>query len=121
MKGDAPDPLQDPFVSLADPTRRRILELLRAHGVRLAGEISNAFPEISRPAVSRHLRLLRESRLVVVERAGREQRYRLNLDAIARLQRDWFRQFVPLLDASLSSLKGHVELAAKKRAHRKRA
>lgn len=52
----------DALQALADPTRRRIVELL-ADGDRTAGEIVNAFP-ISQPAVSRHLRVLRESGVV---------------------------------------------------------
>ncbi|MCH7896832.1 MAG: helix-turn-helix transcriptional regulator, partial [candidate division NC10 bacterium] len=55
---------QDPFAALADPTRRSILELLRERASLTAGEIAARFPQISRAAVSKHLRVLRRARLV---------------------------------------------------------
>jgi DNA-binding transcriptional ArsR family regulator len=99
----------DPFEALADPTRRGILELLRRRDVRTAGEISAAFPRISRPAVSRHLRVLRESGLVLADEVGREWHYRLNVAALARVHREWFARFAPLWDESLAALKDRVE------------
>ncbi|HWG92590.1 MAG TPA: metalloregulator ArsR/SmtB family transcription factor [Candidatus Thermoplasmatota archaeon] len=69
------DPTGDPrvFLALADPTRRRILQLLGA-GEQRAGAIAQAFP-ISRPAVSKHLRVLLEAGLVSVRKTGRERWY----------------------------------------------
>ena len=107
----------DPFMALADPTRRRVLEMLRERGMHTAGEIAAAFPHISRPGVSRHLRVLRECGLVIAEEAGRERQYRLNVPALARMHRDWFARFMPLWDESLSRLKQQVEGDAR---HRKR-
>ena len=101
--------LRDPFEALADPTRRGILELLRDSGVRTAGDIADAFPEISRPAVSRHLRVLRESGIVVAEQAGREWRYTIDGAVLARTYRDWFERFAPLWEQSLERLKRNVE------------
>jgi DNA-binding transcriptional ArsR family regulator len=102
----------DPFRALADPTRRSILELLDHRAVASAGEIAERFPGISRPAVSRHLRVLREADLVTAEGVGREQQYRLNRAVLARVHRDWFARFTPIRDASLSALKKQVESAA---------
>ncbi|WP_067460118.1 ArsR/SmtB family transcription factor [Actinomadura macra] len=65
----------DVFGAVADPVRRRIVTLL-AGGPQTAGTLAAAFPEISRPAVSRHLRVLREAGLIAAEPAGRERRYR---------------------------------------------
>jgi DNA-binding transcriptional ArsR family regulator len=101
--------LRDPFEALADPTRRGILELLRNNGVRTAGDIADAFPSISRPAVSRHLRVLRESGIVVAEQVGREWRYSIDGAVLARTYRDWFEQFAPLWEQSLERLKRRVE------------
>lgn len=70
-QADAVDVLE----ALADPTRRRIVELL-ATGSRTAGQIAEGF-EISRPAVSRHLRVLREAELVVSEPDAQRRVYRL--------------------------------------------
>jgi DNA-binding transcriptional ArsR family regulator len=101
----------DPFRALADPTRRSILELLDARTTASAGEIAEQFPGISRPAVSRHLRVLREADLVTAEGVGREQQYRLNRAVLARVHRDWFARFTPMREASLRALKKQVESA----------
>ena len=70
--------------ALADPIRRDILRMLRHQPVS-AGRIATAFP-ISRPAVSRHLRVLREARLVRDALSGRERVYRLTLDSLSELE-----------------------------------
>ncbi len=106
----APRPAaQDPFEALADATRRDILDLLRRREVRTAGEIADAFPRISRPAVSRHLRVLREAGFVIAEQVGRQWHYRLNVAALARVHRDWFARFTPLWEESLEQLRRGVE------------
>jgi DNA-binding transcriptional ArsR family regulator len=66
----------DPFEALADPTRRAILALL-AGGERSVGGLARELP-ISRPAVSRHLRLLREAGLVEEQPRGTQRIYRLH-------------------------------------------
>jgi len=70
--------------ALADPTRRAILRMLR-DGELSAGAIAGAF-DVTRPAVSRHLRVLREAGLVIDEAQGRERVYRLELGALAELE-----------------------------------
>jgi DNA-binding transcriptional ArsR family regulator len=65
----------DVFSALADPVRRELLELLR-HSATSAGDLAAHF-EITRPAVSRHLRVLREAGLVSAEEEGRQRLYRL--------------------------------------------
>ena len=70
--------------AIADPVRRDILALLR-DGDMTAGEIASCF-DISRPAVSRHLRVLRECGLVVDEARGRERRYHLDTAPLAPLE-----------------------------------
>ncbi len=72
----APAPQGDPFGALADPNRRAIVELLGT-GERSVQEIADALP-ISRPAVSRHLRLLSGAGLVVAEPRGARRLYRLD-------------------------------------------
>lgn len=69
--------------AIADPTRREILEAL-AERPQTAGELADRFP-FSRPAVSRHLRVLRESGLVVDEAVGRHRVYRLSLEPLRAL------------------------------------
>lgn len=70
--------------ALADPIRREILLMLRDQP-RNAGSIAGAF-SVSRPAISRHLRVLREAGLVSDEVNGRERGYRLTLGALAELE-----------------------------------
>ncbi len=69
-------PDADVFDAIAHPARRALLDALRA-GPRPVHDLAPAFA-MSRPAVSQHLRVLREAALVVEERVGRERHYRLN-------------------------------------------
>ena len=80
----------DPFRGVADPTRRALLAYLaaRPHGV---GELADHF-DVSRPAISRHLRVLRGARLVRERRDGRNRIYQLDPTGIEAL-RTYFDQF----------------------------
>ena len=73
--------------ALADPTRRRILDRLRA-GPAITGEIAAAFP-ISRIAVMRHLEMLAEAQLITSRKRGRERWHYLNAVPLERLYRRW--------------------------------
>jgi DNA-binding transcriptional ArsR family regulator len=72
------------LAALADPTRRELLALL-ARGELAAGELAARFP-VSRPAISRHLRVLREHGLVHDEAVGRERVYRLDVAPLAPVE-----------------------------------
>jgi DNA-binding transcriptional ArsR family regulator len=74
VAGSAPVP--DPFAALGDPNRRAIVELL-AGGIRSVNEIADELP-ISRPAVSRHLRLLKQAGLVADRAEGTKRLYHLD-------------------------------------------
>jgi DNA-binding transcriptional ArsR family regulator len=100
---------RDPFAGLADPTRRAILELLRDHGTLTAGEIAASFPAVTRPAVSKHLRVLRETSLVTAEEHGREWRYQLDAAPLRKVYAEWLESFAPLWEESLARLKRQVE------------
>ncbi len=78
-------PTSDPFEALGDPQRRAILTLL-GDGERSVGELAAALP-ISRPAVSRHLRLLREAGLVRERAIGTRRIYALHEDGLAAVRR----------------------------------
>src|SRR3954453_5719430 len=79
------DPLRgDPFDALGDPNRRAIVELLAA-GDRSVQQIADALP-ISRPAVSRHLRLLKDAGLVPDRAEGTRRLYRLHGEGIAAVR-----------------------------------
>jgi DNA-binding transcriptional ArsR family regulator len=76
--------------AIADPIRRRVLELVRDDELP-AGALAEQF-DVSRPAVSRHLRVLREAGLVVERRQGRQHLYRANLEPLAEL-REWLDDY----------------------------
>src|SRR6516225_7186118 len=78
------------FGALADPTRRAVLDLLR-RGSQPAGRIASAFP-VSRPAISKHLRLLRRAHLVREHREGRHRVYQLNPEPLRAVD-SWIEQY----------------------------
>lgn len=80
----------EPFKALADPTRRRILQLLN-EGDLTAGEIAEHF-EMTKPSVSYHLAILKQAGLVTDERQGQNILYRLNLTVFQELLK-WFYDF----------------------------
>jgi len=73
------------LTALADPTRRKILESLRA-APRTVGELADRQP-VSRPAVSQHLKVLEEARLVRVEPRGNRRLYSVRRDGLDELRR----------------------------------
>jgi len=94
------------FSALADPTRRAVLDLLRA-GTRPAGEIARAFP-VSRPAISKHLKILRRAHLVEERREGRHRMYQLNPEPLKAVD-SWLEHYRSFWSASLTNLKSFVE------------
>jgi len=94
------------FQALADPTRRAVLDLLR-RGSQPAGQIASAFP-VSRPAISKHLRLLRRAHLVREHREGRNRVYHLNPEPLRAVD-SWLEQYRTFWTANLNSLKAFVE------------
>jgi DNA-binding transcriptional ArsR family regulator len=103
------------FQVLADPTRRAVLDLLRK-GTQPAGQIARAFP-VSRPAISKHLRLLRRAHLVQERREGRHRLYQLNPEPLKAVD-SWLEQYRVFWQTSLANLKTFVEAEyAKESAH----
>jgi DNA-binding transcriptional ArsR family regulator len=94
------------FAALADPTRRAVLDLLR-QGSQPAGRIAQAFP-VSRPAISKHLRLLRKAHLVEQRREGRLRLYSLNPEPLKAVD-SWLEQYRIFWRTSLMNLKAFVE------------
>jgi DNA-binding transcriptional ArsR family regulator len=95
------------FNAVGDGARRAILEQLKG-GERSAGEIAAAF-DISWPAISRHLRLLKEAELVTERRDGRTRRYTLNRATIKRVLGTWVAAFDAMWVENLGNLKQLVE------------
>jgi DNA-binding transcriptional ArsR family regulator len=85
----------DVFRAVADPTRRAILDLLR-EGDRSVRELAHPF-RMSQPAVSQHLRALREAGLVRARQAGRQRLYRIDPRPLQALY-EWAARYKPLVD-----------------------
>jgi DNA-binding transcriptional ArsR family regulator len=96
----------DVFRAIADPTRRAILDRLRA-GPTAVNALANEFAQ-SRPAVSKHLRVLREVRLVSEERAGRERLYQLQPAPLQQVL-GWIEGYRAFWQFSLTNLKRFAE------------
>lgn len=108
LDDSAPDDrtLDDVFTALGDPTRRGLLALL-ADGERTTGSLAQPF-ELSRPAISKHLKVLGEAGLVRRRRHGRHQVYTLEAERLARAA-EWLVGYSQFWSGSLAALKGHLE------------
>lgn len=96
--------LDDVLRAIAEPRRRAILALV-ADRELAAGAIAEAFPDVSRPAISQHLTVLKEAGLVDERRDGTRRIYRTHRDALQALQ----RRLAALWPDALASFKAHVE------------
>lgn len=103
---NAPSQRHDVFQAIADPTRRKLLQLLDDTELPV-GAISGHFP-MSRTAVSKHLRILADAGLVKERKVGRETRYRLDPDPLLELKR-WLSYYERYWDNKLAALKLLVE------------
>ena len=109
MSARAANDLDRTLVALADPTRRRVVDMLRKRP-RRAGELASAF-RMSAPAMSRHLRVLRRHGLVEEQRVEDDARvrvYRLRPKPFRDLQR-WLVEVEAIWEEQLGSFKAHVE------------
>ena len=98
--------------ALADPTRRRIVELL-TEGEHSAGELAAHF-ETSRPGVSRHLRVLREQGLVHARDEGRRRLYSLDPQPLAELD-EWLERYRAFWTNRLDALDTEIRRRRRKR------
>ena len=96
----------DAFEAIAEPNRRRILDLLRA-GERPAGDVVEALG-ISQPGVSKHLKLLREAGLVRVRADGQRRLYSLAPRRLAEIE-TWLRPHLEVWRSRLDALEDHLE------------
>jgi DNA-binding transcriptional ArsR family regulator len=95
-----------PFEAIAEPNRRRILDLLRA-GERPAGDLVAA-TGLSQPSVSKHLKMLRDAGLVSVRADGQRRLYRLEAGELAALDA-WLKPFRTFWAERLEALDKHLE------------
>ncbi len=99
------------LAALADPVRRELVALL-AHGEVAAGDLADRFP-VSRPAISRHLRVLREAGLVTARAEGKRRLYALDPRPLREID-DWLEPYRDLWARRLDAL--DTEIARGRRA-----
>ncbi len=109
---------RDVFSALADPTRRQVLDLL-SRRERAAGELGRAFPHISQPGMSRHLRVLREAGLVRVRQVRRHRYYSLQTDRLAEVDA-WIAKYRGFWETELDSLEAYLDARPRPRKDRPR-
>jgi DNA-binding transcriptional ArsR family regulator len=107
----------DVFAALADPTRRRLVEVLHK-GEQSVGDLVGAV-DIAQPGVSRHLRILNEAGLVTVRASGQRRLYSLRPQPLRELEA-WMRRFAHAERDRLGRLASFVEGPAAKPAARNR-
>ena len=98
---------RDTFQAIADPNRRAILSLLAVQKLTLNGVAENF--RISRPAISRHIKILRQCGLVVVSKQGRERYCEVRLDKLNEVS-DWIEQSRQLWEQRLDRLDEYVQV-----------
>jgi DNA-binding transcriptional ArsR family regulator len=101
----------DTFSALADPTRRKILELLARDGPISATAIVEHFL-LSPPAISQHLKVLREAQLVHMEKRAQQRMYRINPAAILELE-EWAKRMTQLWTQRFDAFEKVLEAAKK--------
>ena len=107
--------LDETLLALADPTRRRVVDLLRKKPQR-AGDLAAAL-EVSAPRLSRHLRILRKSGLIEdsgVDHDARVSLYRLKPEPFETLK-DWLQEVESFWTMELAAFKAHAERTRSKR------
>ena len=102
----------EPFSAIADPVRRRIVERL-ASGEKTAGELGEGFA-ISQPAVSKHLRVLREAGLVAARAEAQRRLYRLTPAPLAQVD-TWLARYRKLWEERFDALRAYVEESGSQR------
>jgi DNA-binding transcriptional ArsR family regulator len=103
---------RDVFQAIADPNRRAILNLLADQKLTLNG-VAKHF-SISRPAVSRHIKILAESGLVYVRQQGRERYCEARLDKLDEVS-DWIEQFRQIVEQRFDRLDNVLEVMKKEK------
>ncbi len=105
----------DIFYALSDQNRRRILELLSERGSLTATDISKKF-SISAPAISQHLKILREADLLIMEKKAQQRIYRLNTKSMRQLE-EWAQKLASKWNDRFEKLDKLLEEEKKKLAN----
>ena len=96
---------RDVFQAIADPTRRQIIDII-AHNKMNLNAIADNF-DISRPAISQHIKILNECGIIIIEKLGRERYCRIQPDNLKEVF-DWIEQFRQLWEQRLDSFEEYL-------------
>lgn len=115
---------RDVFQAIADPTRREIINMVARQSLNL-NAVADKF-DISRPAISKHIKILTECGLIVIKQQGRERYCEAKLNTLNQVS-DWVEQYRQFWTAKLDSLEQYLDKlqsenkpTAKKKANAKR-
>lgn len=108
---------RDVFQAIADPTRREIVSLL-AHKSMNLNSVAENF-DISRPAISRHIKILTECGLIVIRQEGRERYCEARLKKLNEVA-EWVEQYKSFWNKKLDSLESYLEEIQKPKKHKKK-
>jgi DNA-binding transcriptional ArsR family regulator len=102
---ERPDGSAEFFRALADPTRRRMLDLLAERGTQTVGELAAQFPDLVASGISKHLMALRAAGLVTSTRQGRNQLYAIDAEAMSRAMAPWVARYEAYWSGALARLR----------------
>jgi DNA-binding transcriptional ArsR family regulator len=106
---------RDVFQAIADPTRREIINLIAHQSLNL-NAVAEKF-DVSRPAISKHIKILTECGLIVINQQGRERYCEAKLDKLSEVS-DWVAEYRKFWEAKLDSLETYLnELQTKNKSH----
>jgi DNA-binding transcriptional ArsR family regulator len=97
---------RDVFLAISDPTRRAIINLLASRSLNL-NAVSEHF-DISRPAISRHIKILKQCGLIEIHKKGRERICKVTLDQLG-LVNDWISQYKDFWNKKLNDLDDYIK------------
>ena len=97
---------RDVFQAIADPTRRAIISMISQHSLNLNAVAENF--EVSRPAISKHIKILTECGLIVIKQQGRERFCEAKLDKLNEVS-DWVEQYRKFWNTKLDSLEIYLD------------
>jgi DNA-binding transcriptional ArsR family regulator len=106
---------RDVFQAISDPTRREIISLIANQSMNL-NAIADNF-EVSRPAISNHIKILHECGIIIIEQKGRERYCKVQADNLKEVA-DWIGQFRQLWEDKLDSFEKYLyQLKSKRNKH----
>ncbi len=107
---------RDAFQAIADPTRRAILGLLAIQTLTLNAVAENF--DISRPAISKHVKVLEECGLITIKQQGRERYCEAKLDKLNEVS-EWVQQYKQFWESKLDALESYLDKIQKEKKHGK--